>query len=132
MSRNLLSTDCVHCEHDVELLEDPRPITEENAGHYFEEYKGMEVAEAECPACKAEYLAWITPPQAYRNGVRQRDAEHGKEHYDLSYRSGFNDEPNPQDLPKYNVARVKKCGPDLDGSVTWHRMSKTAHHPDSS
>lgn len=104
MSRNLLSKRCVHCGHDVKLLEEPRPITEEEAGVYFDEFRTMEVANAECPACKAKYLAWVNPPtQGIHAGTTRGEAIDG--HYDLSYRSTFNDEPSEEDLPTYEVRK---------------------------
>ncbi len=63
MSRNLNSTTCDQCGHDVELIEKPRPITVKDAGSYFKEYEGMLVANAECPMCMAKYLALVDKDQ---------------------------------------------------------------------
>lgn len=104
MSRNLAETRCVHCGHDVELDEEPRPITAADAGLYFDEYEGMTVANAFCPACNAQYLAWIDQSTRKVHGGRKPD--YGKI-TDLSYRSTFNDEPSPEDLPTYNVQRIE-------------------------
>lgn len=112
MSRNLLSTKCVHCEHKVELLEEPHPITKEEAGRYFDEYEGMIVAKAICPMCLAEYLAWIDETERVKIRI-DRKANYG-EVLDLSYYSTFNDEPDYTDLPKYDVQVIK----------TWHRVAK--------
>ncbi|MFA5187808.1 MAG: hypothetical protein WC460_00415 [Patescibacteria group bacterium] len=119
MSRNLGATACVHCEHPVELLEEPRPITEKEAGVYFDnKYKGMLVAEARCPICLAKYLAWIDDtnsilvrrePEKYS----PRKADYGKV-FDLSYLSTFDDEPGDDDLPIYDVEVI----------TTWHRVAK--------
>ncbi len=46
MSRNLCSTVCDFCGHDVEMTEEPRKITENDAGVYYREYEGMLVADA--------------------------------------------------------------------------------------
>ena len=59
MSRNLASTHCDFCGAYPVLIEDPRPITKEEAGRYFNEYEGMLVANADCPFCWAKYLAWV-------------------------------------------------------------------------
>ena len=88
MSRNLAMATCERCHSSVELEEAARPITEQEAGPYFEAYTGMLVANATCPRCQARYLAW----------VRAWACE--ASYFDLSYRSTFNDEPGPGDLPK--------------------------------
>lgn len=103
MSRNICDTVCQHCEHEVDLVEEPRSITEDEAGPYFEEYRTMTVANAECPACKAKYLAWVHPPT---KGIHAGHCYHDGLVYDLSYRSTFNDEPGEADLPEYEVEKA--------------------------
>ena len=113
MSRNLAKTKCDHCDHEIELEEEPRPITEQDCGkHFFNEYKGMLVATAHCPMCLAEYLAWIdgTNREQYAPYPNPQFGKIG----DLSYRSSFNDEPGNDDLPKYLIQQI----------VTWHRICK--------
>lgn len=116
MSRNLLRDDCVHCGDMPRLLEPPRSITEADAGDYFEEYEGMQVAHAACPSCCALYLAWVDNRTRKRR-MRWFDARwtaEGQTHFDLSYRSTFDNEPGPTDLPQYLVERVvtfKRLGP---------------------
>ena len=95
MSRNLASTNCDRCGATRIILdESPRLITRRDAGRYAEEYSGMKVANATCPRCQAQYLAWVS------------DCPHGgwidpdDAYFDLSYRSTFNDEPGMRDLPK--------------------------------
>jgi hypothetical protein len=111
MSRNLCDTHCQFCgECDtVELVEDRRPIREDEAGCYFEEYEGMLVANAACNLCEAKYLAWVDERPLKRPrfwlGVR-REPRHGDPFFDLSHRSTFNDEPGEEDMPMYKVERV--------------------------
>jgi hypothetical protein len=111
MSRNLGETSCVICGADSEAIvldEEPRPITQADAGRYFERYyKGqLIVAAAHCARCDAKYLAWIgaTPNASadlkhWRRGPDQRFV-------DLSFRSSFNDEPGPDDLPTPETLRA--------------------------
>ena len=104
MSRNLARTDCYFCPDTPTIQEQPRPITAADAGAYFDEYRGMLIANAECPLCEAKYLAWVD--------------EHGREQrfswpppsgpgeigfFDLSFRSTFNDEPGVADLPRWEI-----------------------------
>lgn len=105
MSRNLSSTTCYFCNHAVTLDEPPRPITEGDAGHYFEEYRGMIVANATCPACEARYLAWLDGTHRARSGWPRPETDDAGNLTirDLSFRSSFNDEPGAEDFPKYAV-----------------------------
>lgn len=103
MSRNLCRTDCYFCNDDVVLVEEPRDITEKEAGAHYETYKGMLVANAECPSCLAKYLAWVNE---FRCNAKPRHVEWGK-FFDLSFRSTFNDEPGKDDLPKYEIQLVR-------------------------
>ena len=97
MSRNLLQTDCYFCRSAVALAE-PGRATKDNVGAY-EEYIGMIVADATCTACGAEYLAWIAGcPGGHTQGPNPED-----EHFDLSFRSTFNDEPGESDYPKWPI-----------------------------
>lgn len=105
MSRNLCRTGCPCCDGQPVLTETPRPIREDEAGAYYHEYQGMMVAEAECPDCHAKYLAWVT---GHVHCDRMRWAAQGLPYVDLSYRSTFNDEPGPEDLPTHDVIRVSK------------------------
>lgn len=91
MSRNLGYTLCDRCGSDVRLEETPRYITPEEAGPYFRNYHGMLVANAVCWDCGARYLAWMN----YHGLPAPEDGRP----VDLSYRSTFNDEPGPDDLP---------------------------------
>jgi len=106
MSRNLCITNCYYCEHSIELLEDPREITERDAGVHYDTYRGMLVADAQCPICLAQYLAWIDDS----NCSGHRRCKPGYPGYgkcfDLSFRSSFNDEPGEKDKPQYNVQKV--------------------------
>lgn len=106
MSRNLGHTNCRHCPGDVALIEAARPLTVDDVGeHYFREYEGMIVAEADCLGCGAEYLAWIDQRPITGNWGRlyrgwAQSTRDGEPFFDLSYRSTFNDEPGEEDLPK--------------------------------
>ena len=115
MSRNLARTNCRTCEGEVKLSGIPYKGT----SHYQD---GLWIADAICTMCETKYSAWIGPTSdGYGN--RQTDrlliADHG--FYDLSYRSTFNDEAGPDDLPKdkvkvYRVVRVgdKEIWKELD------------------
>ena len=98
MSRNFAHTNCKYCPGEVVLVEKPRALTSEEGGKY---YTGMLAANAECPACLAQYLAWCSPPPG--SGWETRNNERG--FYDLSFRHSFNDEPSDRDLPRYKVER---------------------------
>ena len=102
MSRNLCRTDCQRCSGPITLDEDPRLVTKEETGVYFAEYRGMLVANAECAWCKARYLAWLTRPQRWP-GVGNSESRGVWEPIDLSFRSTFNDEPGPDDLPEATI-----------------------------
>lgn len=106
MSRNLGCTDCHVCHGEVALEEVARPITREEAGRYFDEFTtgvnaGLKVAKASCSACGSKYLAWVEQRRykqdtgSYFSGDTQYYAG---THFDLSYRSSFNDEPGEGDV----------------------------------
>jgi len=101
MSRNIGQRDCYFCPSKVVLVEAPRPVTQEDTGAYQSQYEGMTVANAECPACLAKYLAWVTGPAGSNWNSLPRDED--QTHVDLSFRSTFNDEPGEEDLPRYKV-----------------------------
>ena len=101
MSRNIGQRDCYFCPSKVVLVEAPRPVTQEDTGAYQSQYEGMIVANAECPACLAKYLAWVTGPAGSNWNSLPRDED--QTHVDLSFRSTFNDEPGEEDLPRYKV-----------------------------
>ena len=99
MSRNLGTTSCPRCHApEVTLEEPPRPIFKKEAGRYWEEYKGMLVAKATCPDCEARFLAWCSVPAIWhRHGYQGGPPP--LPYHDMSYRSTFNDEPAPEDIP---------------------------------
>ena len=99
MSRNLGRTDCYFCQGEVKGTGSSHEITKENAGAYFENFRGMIVQNAECEDCLAQYLAWVNPAPKHYSGFRGSDGPF----YDLSFRSSFNDEPNERDLPRYTI-----------------------------
>jgi hypothetical protein len=70
----------------------------------------MLVANAVCPSCQAQYLAWCRAPNTW-SGSWGKD--HEGQFFDLSYRSSFNDEPGSiSDLPKYACeTRIVRVGP---------------------
>jgi hypothetical protein len=120
MSRNLCSTSCQRChssESDSIVLDEPaRPITKAEAGPYLAEYEGLLVARATCSVCGARYLAHVdetgrkpyTWPSGNLAGVTHvwrrspRDGD-GRLFFDLSFRSTFDDEPGPDDLPPWET-----------------------------
>lgn len=105
MSRNLCRTDCYFCQADVLLVEEPRPATEKDVFCYMDEYEGMLVANAECPECKAKYLAWVDerPRTSPLYHLHDRWPTGEATHVDLSFRSTFDDEPGVEDLPMYEI-----------------------------
>lgn len=93
MSRNLGQTCCKICSDKVVLDEQPRLATENDCGFYLSERRpGFMVANSHCVACDAKYLAWV-----------ESDDGTGNQFVDLSFRSTFNDEPGPDDLPTQEV-----------------------------
>lgn len=75
------------------MIEKPRPATSKDCG---DEYIGMLIAHAECSRCKAKYTAWV-------------ERGHGSDRMiftDLSFRSTFNDEPGPDDLPDFEITET--------------------------
>ncbi len=100
MSRNLCTTTCYYCTHNVVMIGPKRPIAVEDCFVYFSEYQGMIVQDAECPCCLAQYLAWVTPAPKY---TRTTGDDECTTHFDLSFRSTFNDEPGERDLPRYAI-----------------------------
>ena len=92
-----MSRVCVYCEMPVTAV---GPVTKPTV-EFVERYLGnnprdYHFAPAHCPACEARYMAWFV-----------FDAEDDEFYIaDLSWRSTFNDEPAPEDLPRYRVART--------------------------
>lgn len=105
MSRNLGRSDCDWCSGKVTMTEPVRSITESDCGaYYFTEYHGMLVAKACCEDCEAPYLAWVLGANGHHPHRHNLDEN---EHVvrDLSFWSTFNDEPGPEDFPKYFITR---------------------------
>jgi hypothetical protein len=101
MSRNLYDLECHRCKAPkVSIVGPTRRGTREDFGRYAQEYMGMAVADAECPRCQAKYLAWVSN-LPYAGERAWALGEYG--YQDLSYRSTFNDEPGPDDLPKPKI-----------------------------
>jgi len=94
MSRNLCCAECPHCGGIPTHEEESRPITQADAGVYFPEYEGMLVANARC-RCGAKYLAWVDDRE--RKGETSPRYCDWQPHFDLSYRSTFNDKPGIDD-----------------------------------
>lgn len=106
MSRNLGRVDCARCEEKVVLTSGWRVKSDPQPG-----VNGMTVADAECQTCHARYTAWIKPsPEEYNYGSRQFDLNQVAEYgfYDLSYRSTFNDEAGPDDLPPWTAPTPRR------------------------
>ena len=101
MSRNIGDTSCYYCHQEIKLDEEPRPTTKEETGAYYDEYATMPVANATCTLCEAKYLACIQytdwAPAAPSGDVP---------FVDLSFRSTFNDEPGPDDTPRWKIGTV--------------------------
>lgn len=109
MSRNLGQTDCEFCKGTVTLDEQSRPITEDETGPYFPEYRGMLVANATCRVCKAKYLAWVDKRPTGKSWARHAEDERG--FHDLSFRAAFNDEPADEDMPEFKIEMVPQRTP---------------------
>lgn len=108
MSRNLGDTSCRICNDAVRLDEQARPISERDTGAaMFPNYEGLLVANARCRNCDAKYLAWVDAGSNRRlnQGHWQRRQNDDREFVDLSFRSSFNDEPGPDDLPSRETLR---------------------------
>lgn len=98
MSRNLCQIECDRCgAEEVFILEQPRYPTAKDCGRYLDQFREFTFADAECGCCQARYLAWVDAPDDRRWGDPMADF------FDLSYRSTFNDEPGPDDLPKPTI-----------------------------
>ena len=111
MSRNLMRTDCDFCRGRVELVEEPRRVTREDVGAYYETrcgygFAGMVVADAACVDCEAQYLAWVSVEDCDGYRGRLNECPDGCRFFDLSFRSTFNDEPGQSDMPRWRVERV--------------------------
>lgn len=123
MSRNLGQRNCAFCPSPVVLKEAERAVTEKDVNGYYTEYEGMLVADAECPACLAKYLAWVTGPKGSNwNGFPK---EEGQTHVDLSFRSTFNDEPGEEDLPRYKVVtKLVRVGVFTEKDSNYFRLGE--------
>jgi hypothetical protein len=121
MSRNLSTAHCYCCSGVVKMDEPPRRVTEKDVGNYYETRDGygfadMIAAHASCVDCKAKYLAWVNLADCvgYGSWYMQKHGRNGKHldndgnergFYDLSFRSTFNDEPGPEDMPDEIITR---------------------------
>lgn len=114
MSRNLGQITCYFCGAEVRVTGVVHDILPAEAGVYFDEYEGMIVADAECSDCCAEYLAWLDETKRRRYAAfflhDRRTDEKGRP-VDLSFRSTFNDEPGPSDMPRYVIVTEKRRAP---------------------
>ena len=95
VSRSLGQRQCRFCGMLPDVFGEKHPITENEAKakKYYDEYRsrGLIVAQARCPACLAQYWAWVSI-----DGV---DADRDLGHLDLSFYSTFSDEPGSTDKP---------------------------------
>lgn len=110
MSRNRGSRSCAFCDDGgtVVLTETPRPITNEDAGRYFQECEGMLVAFAECSFCHSKYLAWCDDTTGKtRHTLFDRQCSEEVPFFDLSFRSTFDDEFGDADLPTSPPMKAK-------------------------
>jgi hypothetical protein len=139
VSRNLGHAGCWYCGGHVRCVEPPRPITRADAGVHFAEYDGMIVAHAECVDCEGKYLAWLSGEHARHGYPKPRLHEDGTLAIgDMSFRSTFNDEDGPADLPTYRI-RVerhreplpvcRKCGLRVWHARDWLGKEDCVHDP---
>ncbi len=105
MSRNSNCTVCLYCGAVVVPQEEARLITEEEANGYYEQFRDLWVANADCPDCEAKYLAWMSNWPRYEFGHHSHIPRTPRFISDLSFRSTFNDEPGEEDLPKYSIVK---------------------------
>lgn len=102
MARNIGDTSCNICEGTVLLEESERPITAEECGDSAAAYMGrLTVANARCRGCGALYLAWVR----IKGGQGRMANPRGDAFVDLSFRTSFNSEPAPSDLPSLEKLR---------------------------
>lgn len=97
MSRNIGDTKCCLCSGQINLTEPTRAFRKEDSPAYWSEYADMIVAHAKCVSCHAQYIAWMgnIPGQP----DTRIELKPPVEILDLSYRSTFNDEAGPEDMP---------------------------------
>jgi hypothetical protein len=103
VSRNLGTNVCYFCSGGVTLKEPPREIRPDEARAYIDEYAGMVVAKAECVDCEAKYLAWVKPAPGHGPTMHSEGP-----FFDLSFRSTFNDEYGPADVPTYAIETIRR------------------------
>ncbi len=125
MSRNLGSTCCAICSGSIVLEESARPIVAGDAHVYFAEYQGMLVAAAHCYDCNAKYLAWVDTARNQRlnRGHWKRREYDDREFVDLSFRSSFNDEPGPEDLPSPEFLRAHQRDQNLREAARYRKQA---------
>lgn len=113
MSRNLGQTSCYFCHGRVVMTEEPRVVTPDDVNGYYEErdgygYVGMVAAHAQCEECEARYLAHVDMTNCPGYGrYEQLRKRVGVDFFDLSFRSTFNDEPGPDDMPRYRIVTTR-------------------------
>lgn len=120
MSRNLARTNCYFCHGEVRCTEPERDITRDDAGTYYDEHDGYgaigeRVAFAECVDCEAKYLASLDAsacPGYGRHAYFKRPKDGGIR--DLYFRSTYNDEPGPEDMPKWRIVVTRSRVPWAD------------------
>lgn len=117
MSRNLARTNCKFCQGEVRLVEPERDIAREDCGVYFDTRdgygaQGERVAFAECVDCEAKYLASLDASACpgYGHHAYFRRREDGGIR-DLYFRSTYNDEPGPDDMPKWRIVVTRSRVP---------------------
>ncbi len=128
MSRNLCQTECGQCGIDaVRLVEDPRLLTEEDAGVYHASYRYLVVANAECALCGAKYLAWVSGTPGLSHNLLDFEGTAPESRFrDLSYRSTFNDEAGPDDMPVRDGRALMLAAPDLYAALEAYRDAVAA------
>jgi len=123
MSRGLIGTKCYFCDYPhMTLLEPPRFRSKAEHGAHYKPYEYVKFADAECPACGAEYLAWcdgitVSEPTHHmydRDNGLSRVRRSSKGYSDLSFRSAFGDEPCERDMPK---RKPRQAWVDEDGKI---------------
>lgn len=83
---------CRFCGSELKLTPDTERVGLQDDSAYSRQFRDRAFADADCPMCEAKYTAWMD------DGVIT----------DTSFRSTFNDEPGPDDLPKWDTETITR------------------------
>lgn len=104
MSRNCGTAGCYACDGRLRVDGAAQSFTALfPASSMRGEYGGHDFVPLVCEDCEAKFLGWVT-----RNTGAGEAEDGGITWYDVSWRSSFNDEPGPDDIPKWDVETVRR------------------------